>query len=183
MNNIDQLIEKNIEIEGLLRVLRGRPNAEAQNMLRQAFDSYAALMEQLLGASEASAVSAVSEVPDVSAVSEVPDVSAVSEVSDVSDETDETDLSDETDFSAPVNAEPREQNVKLLKAFTLNDRFRFRRELFEGNDSDFSDTLTILSGMDSYAEAADYLYNDMMWDANNASVSDFMAILAQNMPR
>lgn len=177
MNNIDQLIEKNIEIEGLLRVLRGRPNAEAQNMLRQAFDSYAALMEQLLGASEASAVSAVSEVPDVSAVSEVPDVS------EVSDETDETDLSDETDFSAPVNAEPREQNVKLLKAFTLNDRFRFRRELFEGNDSDFSDTLTILSGMDSYAEAADYLYNDMMWDANNASVSDFMAILAQNMPR
>jgi len=168
MNNIDQLIEKNIEIEGLLRVLRGRPNAEAQNMLRQAFDSYAALMEQLLGASEASAVSAVSEVPDVS---------------DVSDETDETDLSDETDSSAPVNAEPREQNVKLLKAFTLNDRFRFRRELFEGNDSDFSDTLTILSGMDSYAEAADYLYNDMMWDANNASVSDFMAILAQNMPR
>lgn len=177
MNNIDQLIEKNIEIEGLLRVLRGRPNAEAQNMLRQAFDSYAALMEQLLGASEASAVSAVSEVPDVSAVSEVPDVS------EVSDETDETDLSDETDSSAPVNAEPREQNVKLLKAFTLNDRFRFRRELFEGNDSDFSDTLTILSGMDSYAEAADYLYNDMMWDANNASVSDFMAILAQNMPR
>lgn len=174
MNNIDQLIEKNIEIEGLLRVLRGRPNAEAQNMLRQAFDSYAALMEQLLGASEASAVSAVSEVTDVS---------AVSEVSDVSDETDETDLSDETDSSAPVNAEPREQNVKLLKAFTLNDRFRFRRELFEGNDSDFSDTLTILSGMDSYAEAADYLYNDMMWDANNASVSDFMAILAQNMPR
>lgn len=168
MNNIDQLIEKNIEIEGLLRVLRGRPNAEAQNMLRQAFDSYAALMEQLLGASEASAVSAVSEVPDVS---------------EVSDETDETDLSDETDFSAPVNAEPREQNVKLLKAFTLNDRFRFRRELFEGNDSDFSDTLTILSGMDSYAEAADYLYNDMMWDANNASVADFMAILAQNMPR
>lgn len=168
MNNIDQLIEKNIEIEGLLRVLRGRPNAEAQNMLRQAFDSYAALMEQLLGASEASAVSAVSEVPDVS---------------EVSDETDETDLSDETDSSAPVNAEPREQNVKLLKAFTLNDRFRFRRELFEGNDSDFSDTLTILSGMDSYAEAADYLYNDMMWDANNASVSDFMAILAQNMPR
>lgn len=174
MNNIDQLIEKNIEIEGLLRVLRGRPNAEAQNMLRQAFDSYAALMEQLLGASEASAVSAVSEVPDVS---------AVSEVSDVSDETDETDLSDETDSSVPVNAEPREQNVKLLKAFTLNDRFRFRRELFEGNDSDFSDTLTILSGMDSYAEAADYLYNDMMWDANNASVADFMAILAQNMPR
>ncbi len=168
MNNIDQLIEKNIEIEGLLRVLRGRPNAEAQNMLRQAFDSYAALMEQLLGASEASAVSAVSEVPDVS---------------EVSDETDETDLSDETDSFAPVNAEPREQNVKLLKAFTLNDRFRFRRELFEGNDSDFSDTLTILSGMDSYAEAADYLYNDMMWDANNASVSDFMAILAQNMPR
>lgn len=168
MKNIDQLIEKNIEIEGLLRVLRGRPNAEAQNMLRQAFDSYAALMEQLLGASEASAVSAVSEVPDVS---------------EVSDETDETDLSDETDSFAPVNAEPREQNVKLLKAFTLNDRFRFRRELFEGNDSDFSDTLTILSGMDSYAEAADYLYNDMMWDANNASVSDFMAILAQNMPR
>lgn len=160
MNNIDQLIEKNIEIEGLLRVLRGRPNAEAQNMLRQAFDSYAALMEQFL---------------------KVPDQSDVSDVSDVSDQSDVSDVSDQSEEAATVS--PREQNVKLLKAFTLNDRFRFRRELFEGNDSDFSDTLTILSGMDSYAEAADYLYNDMMWDANNASVSDFMAILAQNMPR
>lgn len=77
----------------------------------------------------------------------------------------------------------RERAADISKAFTLNDRFRFRRELFNGNDSDLSDTLMILAGMESYDEAADYLLGDMMWDKNNASVADFMAILAQHMPR
>ena len=74
-------------------------------------------------------------------------------------------------------------NTKLLKAFTLNDRFRFRRELFDGDDADFTETLKLLADMDSYAEACDYLYNDMMWDKTDPNVADFMAIVAANMPQ
>lgn len=82
--------------------------------------------------------------------------------------------------SAPM-APRTSPNTKLLKAFTINDRFRFRRELFGGNDSDFSETLHLLADMDSYAEAEDYLYNDLMWDSANPAVADFMEILEQNM--
>lgn len=69
------------------------------------------------------------------------------------------------------------------KAFSLNDRFRFRRELFGGDDADFTETLKLLADMDSYADACDYLYNDMMWDSSDPNVADFMAIVAANMPQ
>ena len=61
--------------------------------------------------------------------------------------------------------------------------FRSRRELFEGDDADFTETLKLLADMDSYAEACDYLYNDMMWDKTDPNVADFMAIVAANMPQ
>ena len=72
-------------------------------------------------------------------------------------------------------------NTRLLKAFTLNDKFRFRRELFNGDDDDFADTLSLLAHMPSYAEAADYLTNDLLWDTRNPNVEDFLAILKENM--
>ena len=88
---------------------------------------------------------------------------------------------DNTAHVEPIAA--GEPNAKLLKAFTLNDRFRFRRELFGGDDADFTETLKLLADMDSYADACDYLYNDMMWDSSDPNVADFMAIVAANMPQ
>ncbi len=74
------------------------------------------------------------------------------------------------------------ENTKLLRAFTLNDKFRFRRELFNGDIEDFADTLSLLAHMPSYAEAVDYLTNDLLWDTRNPNVEDFFAILKDNMP-
>ena len=74
------------------------------------------------------------------------------------------------------------ENTKLLRAFTLNDKVRFRRELFNGDIEDFADTLSLLAHMPSYAEAVDYLTNDLLWDTRNPNVEDFFAILKDNMP-
>lgn len=86
----------------------------------------------------------------------------------------------------PVAEEPAAseavENTKLLRAFTLNDKFRFRRELFNGDIEDFADTLSLLAHMPSYAEAVDYLTNDLLWDTRNPNVEDFFAILKDNMP-
>ncbi|MDE6463088.1 MAG: hypothetical protein K2L16_00460 [Muribaculaceae bacterium] len=77
---------------------------------------------------------------------------------------------------------PVEINERLLHAFTINDRFRFCRELFGGDQEDFADTLSVLAEMPDYAEAEDYLFHDLMWDPSNPEVEAFMQILSGNMP-
>ena len=78
--------------------------------------------------------------------------------------------------AAPIAHVP---NQKILKAITLNDKFRFRRELFGGDDRAFEDTLAILADMPSYDDACDFIYNDMMLDEKNPDVADFMAVLKE----
>lgn len=73
-------------------------------------------------------------------------------------------------------------NSRLLRAFTLNDRFRFCRSLFGGDDADFTDTLKLLADMESYAEAREYLTGDLLWDEADAEVADFLAVVSENMP-
>lgn len=61
--------------------------------------------------------------------------------------------------------------------FSINDRFRFRKELFHNSDIDFNNTLVLVASMDNYDEAEDYFINEQGWDINNSEVSDFLNIL------
>ncbi|MBR1881516.1 MAG: hypothetical protein IJ808_00625 [Muribaculaceae bacterium] len=65
----------------------------------------------------------------------------------------------------------------LRKAFSLNDRFRFRRELFSNSDVDMNEALNMIEAMRSYDEAQEYFIDNLGWDADNAEVADFMAIV------
>lgn len=62
-------------------------------------------------------------------------------------------------------------------SFTLNDKFRFRRELFGNSDIDFADALNVVDAMNSIDELEDYFYNDLCWDPNDENVIDFMSIV------
>lgn len=67
----------------------------------------------------------------------------------------------------------------LRKLFTLNDRFRFRRELFGNNDNEFADALNLVSAMNSFAEAEEYFYEDLGWNTSNEEVKEFIAIISR----
>lgn len=69
----------------------------------------------------------------------------------------------------------RREARNLRKAFTLNDKFRYRRELFGNNDELFGETLDAIQGMESYDQAVDYLVNELGWELNNEDVEDFLA--------
>ena len=58
---------------------------------------------------------------------------------------------------------------RLRKAFSLNDRFRFRRELFGNSDAEMNDTLNLVEAMLNREEACDYFYHDLQWDRDNPS--------------
>ncbi len=114
---------------------------------------------------------------------------------DYDDDTDDTDY-DEADYedtptadlpaddtSAPVTLEEalqRQQAKELRKALSLNDRFRFRRELFGNSDIRMNETLALIDAMNSYEEAEDYILNDLNWDMDNPEVAEFMKIVQKH---
>lgn len=75
---------------------------------------------------------------------------------------------------APVNVAPVAVG-DIRRSLTLNDKFRFIRELFGGSDVDFNGTLDLIATMHSPAEAREYLLQDLAWDAESPLVADFLA--------
>ncbi len=71
---------------------------------------------------------------------------------------------------APVHSD-------LRKAFTINDRFRFRRELFGGDDKAMLDVIARLSEAKTYADAQDYIAG-LGWSADNEAAGEFKEIVS-----
>lgn len=85
-------------------------------------------------------------------------------------------------IQTPVKEQSCKQHVRhepgeLRRMFTVNDKFRFRRELFGNSDTEFTDTLNLVEAMRNYSEAEDYFYNDLSWDADATEVQEFMAVV------
>jgi hypothetical protein len=102
----------------------------------------------------------------------------------------EYDMNSEDEFYKGDNTYPEDNNrvnfpkttqgkVDLKSLFSINDKFRFRRELFSNSGNEFSDALHLVATMESMEEAEDYFYNDLQWDPDSEDVMDFMSKIAQ----
>lgn len=69
---------------------------------------------------------------------------------------------------------------ELRKALSLNDRFRFRRELFGNSDVNMNDTLNLLDTMSDLTEARDYLLQDLGWSSEEPVVQEFLALVERH---
>ena len=87
----------------------------------------------------------------------------------------EIEAKPETETKAS-EAAPEPETEKTSIALTLNDKFRFKRELFGNNAAELSDALDVVNAVSSKAELEDYFYNDLCWDPENPDVKDFMEI-------
>ena len=74
----------------------------------------------------------------------------------------------------------RDSARDLRRAFTLNDRFRFRRELFGNSENRLVEAIDIIDAMNSLDEAEEYFYGDLGWDRESDDVKDFMTIVANH---
>lgn len=191
MYNIQELYRLNIELEGLLRVLEQRDSEEARELLAQKFKLYSESMQQLLDCAKTTQPTACeaavrTEIKIQEAVSaEVVPESVAAEAAVAREEYKATTTVAE---AAAENARSLKldemlsarQSADLSKAFTLNDKYRFRRELFGGSDSDFSQTIGLIVQMNSYEEARDYLLHDLCWDSHSEAVEDFLTIIKRH---
>ena len=85
-----------------------------------------------------------------------------------------------SDDSEPLRLDEKLQRSRskdLKSAFSLNDTFRFRRELFGNSAAEMTDALHMVEAMHSFDEAEDYFYGDLGWDRESDDVKEFMAII------
>lgn len=107
-----------------------------------------------------------------------PEASETSEPSEPSESSESSESSECSEYSEP-EPEPAKPVSDIRKAFTINDRFRFRRELFAGDDSAFMAVLDNLAKCSTLAEADDYLAG-MPWDRDSDIIAEFMAVVANH---
>lgn len=113
------------------------------------------------------------------------------ETPNVADETEDVEAEDNieeeteanekaSDDSGPLRLDEKLQRSRskdLKSAFSLNDTFRFRRELFGNSAAEMTDALHMVEAMHSFDEAEDYFYGDLGWDRESDDVKEFMAII------
>lgn len=83
---------------------------------------------------------------------------------------------EETAAPEPVKIEnPTRGDIRAN--LTLNDKFLFKRELFEGNERELNETLDLISSMGSLEEAEEYIFHDLAWDPDSAVVKEFHGLI------
>lgn len=65
----------------------------------------------------------------------------------------------------------------LMSIIGLNDRFRFRHDLFSDSNDLFKETIEILNTIENFDKAVDYLQGKFNWDEENATVVYFYDII------
>ncbi|MBQ9201002.1 MAG: hypothetical protein IJ154_01335 [Bacteroidales bacterium] len=71
------------------------------------------------------------------------------------------------------------QFADLQKGMSLNDRFRYQRDLFQGDSAMMSEVMSVLADLRSFEQAVDMLRADFSWDEEMPSVVDFYNMLQQ----
>lgn len=102
-----------------------------------------------------------------------------------------TDFPEVEDPFEPENEQPLRVDEKLQrhlskdirKAFSLNDRFRFQRELFAGSARAMNTAIEQIEMMNSYGNAELYFYSQLNWDRESEAVQDFMAIVRNHFQK
>ncbi|MCH5329157.1 MAG: hypothetical protein J1E02_09060 [Coprobacter sp.] len=74
----------------------------------------------------------------------------------------------------------RKKARDIRKAMTLNDRFRFLRELFMNSDETMNAAIDALEKISAFDDARIYLQEQFDWDSESEAVLDFMALVEKH---
>ena len=77
----------------------------------------------------------------------------------------------------------RHLSKDIRKAFSINDRFRFQRELFAGSANAMNTAIEHIEAMTSYGNAELYFFSQLNWDRDNEVVQDFMSIVRNHFQK
>ncbi|MDE7467547.1 MAG: hypothetical protein K2M61_04255 [Muribaculaceae bacterium] len=178
---LNRLISMNIELEGLLRVAANRQSQQALEAAKEKFESMYTLFHELTPQPTAAPDELTQVKYDEAENGELAPNPEPSETEIPAGgeiiESDSDAVADAAHLKADETPAPRKNRGDLRSMLTLNDKFLFKRELFNGSDAEMSDTFELISSMDSAAEAREYLLHDLQWNDADAAVADFLNIV------
>lgn len=79
-----------------------------------------------------------------------------------------------SDLSSKIGLKPI---TEIKSAIGLGDRYRYIRELFDGNGTLFESTISDLNALTTYEEAEQYVTSKLGWDLESENVVSFMTIV------
>ena len=91
-----------------------------------------------------------------------------------------TDIPVAAEAAPPLRVDEKLQRhlyKDIRKALSINDRFRFQRELFAGSADALNTAIEHIEAMRSYGNAELYFYSQLHWDRENEVVKDFMSLV------
>lgn len=94
---------------------------------------------------------------------------------ELSDSPRDNDTKNDTDGTKIASQNEQRQKGKLV--FTINEKYRFRRELFRNSDIEFNNNLALIASMEDYEEAENYFINELEFDKNHLPVKEFLEII------
>lgn len=177
MQNIEKLIQLNIEIEGLLRILSARDSEDAVKELTLKFDEYSALFYELFPPTYDANEQFLGDFLQQEEITN----DKQDEIGDsLAPETNEQ-FTTTSDGNVSIDQMLSRNKAKdLSKAFTINDKFRFINELFNGDHTFFNETINKVSQMETFDQATFYFLSSMDWDMENEAVKDFVNLIAKH---
>ncbi|MDE6277891.1 MAG: hypothetical protein K2M06_07265 [Muribaculaceae bacterium] len=184
---IAALLQLNVEMEGLLRVLGERDNPHAIEALARKAAEFDAKVQAFLGEHRPTIVKEDEAVaPEMEDSFDAADRAfetshTFSEASPIPPQTVRMPrVSTPSQQPSEASSRPR---VDLSKVFSLNDRFRYTGELFEGNTKAYMDAIAAMSSMTSFAQVLEYLTGQLGMDLSDPVAKEFADRVADNMPK
>lgn len=199
-NTSERLIDKCLEIEGLLSLISQRgENIEKEasgfkEIHRLLLDKTETLLNEIRQLSVAPSTDKSPELPpplpeteDSSNVVPPPIPPRLEEMS-LEPEPDSTVTNDEPPAEIDIPESDKDDGDNATEPakprkiqFSVNDKFRFRRELFNFSDDEMAEAIEVACQMNSVEEIEDYFYNDLCFDPENEDVMDFIKILTSSI--
>lgn len=82
---------------------------------------------------------------------------------------------------APIPITPKQEPAPKARAlrtyFALNDKYRFRRELFGGDGDRMNSAIDTLAGIRNLTQAEDYIYSELGLDPDLDATQEFIEVI------
>jgi hypothetical protein len=178
MEKIDVLLSDIEELKALITDSRKEDSCPVT--LGKAFDVAHRILKELYDLEEAQLATLRNEVeeyrkplPEPEEISPAPPV--------LNDAPEGKNLSEPEEISPAqpiLNDSLEKKNLSdFTKAFSVNDRFYFLKELFGGDKERMNKVIADLNAIHTFEESVGYLYETMHWDKENATVTEFLKLL------
>lgn len=179
--NIDNLLTQVYELEGLLLVMQ-RHSGEIPQVVVERFKQKAQLV-----ASEASSLEVKNNVPEETVVQpkvQEPLTSAQPPAFKGPEHVETTSAPAMPPESATQPAVVKEEPTatehaagNIAQAFSINDRFLFQRELFDGDATRLDETLALMQKMRDMNQVQRFMTDDLQWDTSDEVVKEFIRLI------